>query len=370
MYTLATMKNLFAVLLLACLALPLYAAPTTSTNIQKSSPVILGYYPSWRAKYLPPTNVQYKYFNYITQAFFPTDAGGKMGNDATFDNAAFVAAAHQNGTKVLLSLGGGSNGKAFGEMAANDAARQRYLREVIDFAKQYNYDGVDIDWEFPKKGQEALLVQFVKELHNALQTWRKDAVLTMAVPAAYWSGQYFDVPKLVPYIDYWNIMSYDFHGSWGHAGFLSPLYPTSNDPVDGDKYNLQYSLNYWLQRGVPKANILMGIPCYGRAFATKSWGTKTDEKPMYNAITYRQILPLLDAGWEKHWDDEARVPWIGLPGTDQRISYEDPQSVRLKAQWAKNQGIGGVFFWEISQDYLNGDNYLVGAAWQAMKNSP
>jgi len=353
------MKKFFIFTLLISLALPLYAA---------SSPVILGYYPSWRTGYLPPADVQYKYFNYLTQAFFPTDAQGKMGNDAKFDNAAFVTAAHANGTKVLLSLGGGSNGKAFGEMAASDAARHRYLREVVDFAKQYNYDGVDIDWEFPKKGQEALLVQFVKELHGALQTWRKDAVITMAVPAAYWSGQYFDVPKLVPYINYWNVMSYDFHGSWGHAGFLSPLYPTSSDPVDGDKYNLQYSLNYWLQRGVPKANILMGIPAYGRAFATKAWGTKTDEKPPYNAITYRQILPLLDAGWEKHWDDEAKVPWIELPGTDYRISYENPHSVQLKAQWAKEQGIAGVFFWEISQDYLNGDNYLAREAWKTLKN--
>ncbi len=362
------MKNLFTFLLLTSFALPIYADTATTANTQKSSVVILGYYPSWRAKYLPPADVQYKYFNYITQAFFPTDTNGKMGNDAKFDNTAFVAAAHENGTKVLLSLGGGSNGKAFAEMAANDVARQRYLSEVLDFAKQYNYDGVDIDWEFPKKGQEALLVQFVSELHSALQAWRKDAVITMAVPAAYWSGQYFDVPKLVPYIDYWNIMSYDFHGSWGHAGLLSALYPTSSDPADGDKYNLQYSLNYWLQRGIPKKNILMGIPAYGRAFATKSWGTKTDEKPLYNAITYRQILPLLDAGWEKHWDDEARVPWIGLPGTDQRISYEDPQSVMLKAQWAKAQGIGGVFFWEISQDYLNGDNYLVREAWKVLGN--
>lgn len=363
------MKKFFVFVLLVSLVLPLYADSTPANN-PALAPVILGYYPSWRAGYLSPQDVQYKYFNYLTQAFFPADSQGKMGHDAKFDNTTFVATAHQNNTKVLLSLGGGSNGKAFGEMAASDAARHRYLREVVAFAKQYNYDGVDIDWEFPKKGQEALLVQFVKELHSALQAWRKDAVITMAVPAAYWSGQYFDVPKLVPYIDYWNVMSYDFHGSWGHAGFLSPLYPTSSDPVDGDKYNLQYSLNYWLQRGVPKENILMGIPAYGRAFATKSWGTKTDEKPPYNAITYRQILPLLDAGWEKHWDDEAKVPWIELPGTDYRISYDDPHSVQLKAQWAKDQGIAGVFFWEISQDYLNGDNYLAREAWKIIKDEP
>jgi chitinase len=362
------MKNYLALALLLFFTLPLYADSTTPANVAKPSPVILGYYPSWRAKYLPPADVQYKYFNYVTQAFLPTSADGKLGYSKDFDNAQFVKSAHENGTKVLLSLGGGSNGKAFGEMAANDAARHRYLREVLDFAKRYNYDGVDIDWEFPKKEQEALLVQFVKELHSALQAWRKDTIITMAVPAVYWSGQYFDVPKLVPYIDYWNVMSYDFHGSWGHAGFLSALFPTSSDPVDGDKYNLQYSLNYWLQRGVPKANILMGIPAYGRAFATKSWGTKTDEKPPYNAITYRQILPLLDAGWEKHWDDEAKVPWIELPGTDYRISYEDPHSVQLKAQWAKDQGIGGVFFWEISQDYLNGDNYLAREAWEVLGN--
>lgn len=357
------MINLRATLLLTCLismVLPLHADPI--------KPVILGYYPSWQAKHLPPDQVQYKYFNYVTQAFLSTDAQGEMSADAKFPNQQFVASAHQNGTKVLISLGGGSNGKAFGEMAASDAARHRYLDAVLEFAKTYDYDGVDIDWEFPIKGQDALLVQFVKELHSALKAWRKDAVITIAVPAVYWSGQYFDVPQLVPYIDYWNIMTYDFHGAWGHAGYLSPLFPTSSDPVDGDKYNLQYSLNYWEQRGVPKANILVGIPCYGRGFATKAWGTKTDETPLYKALSYGQILPLLDAGWEKHWDDEAKVPWLGLPGTDQRISYEDPQSVQAKAQWAKEQGLGGVFFWEISQDYLNGDNYLVRAAWQAMNN--
>src|SRR5690606_12906224 len=136
-----------ALVLLTCLTVPLYAdSPTASTA--GSSPIILGYYPSWRSGYLPPAEVQYKYFNYLTQAFFPTDAQGKLGNSAKFDNATFVEAAHANGTKVLLSLGGGSNGKAFAEMAVNDAARKRYLDEVLAFAKQYRYDGVDIDWEF------------------------------------------------------------------------------------------------------------------------------------------------------------------------------------------------------------------------------
>jgi chitinase len=338
---------------------PLRAAP--------SQPVILGYYSSWGAKYLPPQKVQYKYFNYLTQAFLTTDAQGKMSHDAEFDNQQFVTSAHQNGTKVLLSLGGSSNGKAFGEMAASDAARRRFLNEVLAFAKQYDYDGVDIDWEFPEKGQEALLVQFVKELHDALHAWRKDAVITIAVPAHYWSVPYSAAPQLIPYIDYWNIMTYDFHGPWSsHAGLLSALFPTASDPVDGNKTNLQYSLNYWLQRGVPKDHILMGIPCYGRGFATKAWGTKTDEKPLHEELAYRQILPLLDAGWIKHWDNEAKVPWLELPGTDQRITYEDPQSVQLKAQWAKEQGVAGIFFWEISQDYLNGDNYLVRAAWKAI----
>lgn len=328
--------------------------------------VILGYYPSWRAEYLPPHKVQYQYFNYLTQAFLPANAKGKLGYSDKFPNQQFVEAAHQEGTKVLLSLGGGSNDKGFAAMAANAAARHRYIQEVVAFAKLYNYDGVDIDWESPKKGQESLLVEFVRELHGALKTWRKDAVITIAVPAAHWSGRYFDVPKLVPYIDYWNIMTYDFHGSWGHAGFLSPLFPTSSDPVDGDVYNLQYSLNYWVQRGVPKAKVLMGIPCYGRSFATKAWGTNSSEKPLYNALAYRQILPLLDAGWEKHWDEEAKVPWISLPGTDQRISYEDPASVREKTKWAKTQGVAGVFFWEITQDYLNGDNYLIREARKVM----
>ena len=291
-----------------------------------------------------------------------------MSYDTDFDYQQFVTNAHQNGTKVLLGLSGGGNGEPFGKMVSNDQARHRYLQQVIAFAKQYNFDGVDIDWEFPEHGQEALLVQLVKELHSALKAWRSDAVITIAVPASYWSVSYAVAPQLMPYIDYWNIMTYDFHGPWSkHAGLLSALFPTASDPVDGDKGNLQYSLNYWLKNGIPKERILLGIPSYGYGFSTKAWGTKTEEKPMYNSLGYRQIAPLLDAGWVKHWDDQAKVPWLELPGTDQRITYESPESVRLKAEWAKEQGIGGVFFWEISQDYLNGDNYLVREAWKVMR---
>lgn len=346
----------------------LAVATTSAVRAAPDQPIILGYYSNSGAKHVSPQNVKYQYFNYICRAFFTTDTEGKMSYDTAFDHEQFVATAHKNGTNVLLSLGGGGNGDLFGQMVTNDKARQRYVQEVLAFAQKYHYDGVDIDWEFPKSGQQAVLMQLVKELHGAFKAWRDDTLITIAVPAGYWSVPYDIAPQLMPYIDFWNIMTYDFHGPWStHAGLLSALFPTTDQPADCGKKNMEYSLNYWLQRGVPKEKILLGIPGYGYGFATKAWGTKTGEKPKYNSLGYRQILPLLDTGWVKHWDDQAKVPWLELPGENQRITYEDPQSVRLKAQWAKEQGIAGVFFWEISQDYLNGDHYLVREAARVLK---
>ena len=72
----------------------------------------------------------------------------------------------------------------------------------------------------------------------------------------------YDVPVLAQYLDYLNIMSYDFHGSWESVtGHNSPLFS-----CHGDKLNTDTAVKHWISKGFPANRIQMGLGIYGRSF--------------------------------------------------------------------------------------------------------
>ena len=90
-------------------------------------------------------------------------------------------------------------------------------------------------------------------------------LISMAVPVSNWSGQHYDFNSLVENVDYFNAMTYDFHGSWtDHAGHNSPLYPSpANDPDGAISTGFNYLSN---TRGIPKNKINIGLAFYGKQY--------------------------------------------------------------------------------------------------------
>jgi chitinase len=335
-------------------------------------PVILGYYPSWETG-VRPDDLRFERFTHLCYAFATGRKDGTLIADATIKSAKLTDAAHRRGVKVLLSVGGAGSGDRFlNAMADDEAALERYITSLTQLVGQYHYDGVDVDWESPASAKDrGNLVKFVKRLRESLKLRDPNALVTMAVSSGDYSGQWFDMKALKDDVDLLHVMYYDLHGPWsGHAGHNAPMgrVPADeklhggNDPITPER-----AVAYWTQvpgkHEWPKEKLLLGIPLYGRGFQAKQWYDPASSKEYERTyVNYQDALKLVSEGWEKHWDDAAQVPWFSNPGMDEVISYDDERSVELKGKWAKKNGLRGVFFWEVSQDFIGGDHVLVKAA--------
>ena len=331
--------------------------------------VVVGYYPSWGST-LPVAKIDFAPFTHLIHAFV-TLRKGVLHTEGNLPSPELTRAAHAAGVKVLLGLGGADNGKELSAMTQNPEAEEACVQALAKLATDNGYDGIDVDWEFPSAADEANAVVFVGKLRDALRQANPQALVTMPLPWLDSQGHYFDGPKLAPLLDFVFLMTYDAHGPWKvdahtfcHAGFNAPLRETTADPVDGGLYSFRKAVDYWRGKGFADRQIVVGIHGFGHGFLVEKWGETPLKPSAHGDIDYRKIPPLLAIGWQRHWDDEAGVPWLQSPPgfPPELITYDDPESVALKGKWAREAGVGGIFFWEISADSIQGRNVLVEAA--------
>ena len=323
-------------------------------------PFVLGYYTDWQEN-LPPEKIDYSLYTHITHSFAVLNERGEMKLPDTKQAKALTAFARRTGVKTILALGGANSGKGFAAATATDAQLTSFVRQVAQALGDSGYDGVDVDWEVPgnpeeKKRMEAL----VKALRVALPK----AVLTAATPASDWSGKWYATEALLPYLSFINVMTYDFHGEWGdHAGHNASLTPTPLDKEDG-AFCAAASIDYWVKKkGWPADKLLLGIPLYGRGFKTATIGGAAKGKYAGSYVSFNDVKKWArDTAWNAKRDADAQVPYLEKKDGTEFVSYEDAESARRKGAFARKLGLGGIFFWEISQDFDGRTNPLVRSA--------
>jgi chitinase len=168
-------------------------------------------------------------------------------------------------------------------------------------------------------------------------------------------------------MDFINVMTYDFFGSWSQqAGHHTALFESSK----AKGISTQKAMAYWHQdKGIPKDKLLVGLPLYSRGFAAARPydPVNRDASRAYQALAYRDLHPLIKDGWKCTWDDDTQNPWLTSPEGDYVHSYDNERSLTIKTHWAVQQNYRGVFFWEIKQDRLNdGSNPLLEASRKAL----
>lgn len=336
----------------------------TSASIAQSK-LIVGYYPSWSKSSYPHTVVQYKHLTHIAHAFIFPNTDGSLDLSEFTHYPELIQSAHQNGVKVVISVGGWNpKTPRFRQMVADSNARKRFVAALKAFCTTYGYDGADIDWEYPEAQDRMSGVQLFRELREAFPKLVLPLSLSIAAPSSDWQGGY-DWAVMNEVLDWIGVMTYDFYGSWtSKAGPNSPLYGNATLAEWGW---IDDSVSYYKGKGVPLAKLLIGIPFYGWQFnASAMYGASSGA----SQLPYDSIAPLLQQGWTRTWDTTTKVPHIINADRTRVISYDDTVSISDKTSYVKAQQLGGTIIWALGQDYLlNGQQPLLSAVGNGLRTT-
>ncbi len=330
---------------------------------------VVAYFPLWlRNSGYSENDIDFSVVTHVAHFSVSPRADGTIDvpDWGPFPDPRLIAKAHAAGAKVVLTVGGdhAAATQAFAAMTASTAARRAFVKNLTDLIAANGYDGVDLDWEFPQSAADrAGLTALVKDLRAALDN---DKSLSIAAPASDWYGRWFDIPAMLPYLDWIGAMTYSLTAaSWSdHSGHNAALYSppaASSGPAAGD-VAVDTTRAYYLSRGVPAAKLLIGLPFFGQKFdgATAMYQPLTSSTG--EALDYRDIEPLVGHGWSARRDDTADVPYLVRSGTAGVISYDDPASIADKCNYVVQNGMGGAIIWHLGKDRLGAAQPLLNAA--------
>lgn len=306
----------------------------------------------------PPTNINYKLYTHLCHAFVTLDARGNVKTNANVPSRKLVQEAHEAGVKALLSLGGWGWDEQFAAMARDGEAEDRFVRAVLELVEKFDYDGIDLDWEYPDTPEEVVgFDRLARRFRSALDAMgvskQREMLQTIAVSSHPGTLKWLSNELLLSTMDWVNVMTYDMAGDWtDYAGHHAPLHASPKQP--GQPNSCEVTIRHLLDRGMPAERLALGIPLYGRGFAAAEPYAPA-KKPAPGARqpggNYSRLFVLQNEhGWKKVRDEQTKVPWLLAPDGNGVIGFDDPESVALKTGWAMSLGLRGVFFWEIAAD--------------------
>ncbi len=268
--------------------------------------------------------------------------------------------------QILLSVGGWSWSDHFSDAALTAASRQQFAQSAVALVRAHHLDGLDLDWEYPGQPGEGnvyrpedattftLLLDAVRNALDAAaeEEGRADRPYLLTIAAA--AGErYLDHTEMAEAqrpLDFVNLMTYDFSGPWSErTGHHTNLSPTPGAPSVRD------AVDRIVAAGVPAEKIVVGAAFYGYRWegvepAANGLGqTYTGD---VSAVGFGELADRVIGrdGFVRHWDDAAEAPFLWNPETRTFISYEDEESIRRKAEYVRERGLGGLMYWQHLHD--------------------
>ncbi|WP_236788517.1 glycoside hydrolase family 18 protein [Amycolatopsis sp. GM8] len=267
------------------------------------------------------------------------------------------------GLKVIYSFGGWTWSSGFGQAAQNPAAFADSCYNLLHDPRWAGvFDGIDIDWEYPNAcglSCDTSGAAAYKNLMGALRSRFGGELVTSAITADGTSGGKIDAADYggaAQYVDWYNVMTYDYFGAFDADGPTAPHSPlTSYDGIPIAGFYADAAIQKLKSKGVPPSKMLLGIGFYGRG-----WTGVTQAAPGGSATG--AAPGKYEAGIEDYKLIKSRCPSNGtVAGTAYAFcgsewwSYDTPSTIAGKIGYARDQGLGGAFVWELSGDTTNGE---------------
>jgi chitinase len=360
---------LVILLLVLAIGSSAFAQTAASANLTKR---LIGDYGYWSRTQTPPYSSDQIPFNkltHINHAGVSFDANGNLIIPSGFIEKALLTKAHNHGVKVMLLVGGDFEG-----LETTTGGLDALLANLNVFLKEYGYDGVDIDWEYPATTQDA---SFFHSLMLGLRSILPSPQYIISADVAPWGGSGYDFPDTKFIVDYFNIMTYDCAGPWTDSAQLnSAIFWDNNDP---EAYNCQPggsvkdAIDIYFGLQIPPAQLNIGTPFYGYIYHKVSalWGfcpgedcTNYADSENYGTFFKQRINAM---GWRTYYDPYSLVPYmLKADGSDGFITYDDASSTFYRVWYTDwGRGLGGTFIWSLDADYDGTTQDLLDAAYNA-----
>ncbi|XP_018569614.1 uncharacterized protein LOC108909693 [Anoplophora glabripennis] len=262
--------------------------------------------------------------------------------------------------KVLLSIGRTDSKDIlhFSNMVNDESKKATFIESASSLIETYNFDGINIEWFYPKYIDK---VGYTKLLQDLRKKCNEKGWLLTAIVYAIPDGTGYDGPEMSSALDFIIIRTYDYHGYWSYyTGQNSGLYASSVENIwEKNNLNIDAGVKNWLKLGVPKSKIVLSIAFYGRSFTLKDKNQNGLHAPFTGVglgdgfLRYSKMCTIKNFNnWTSVWDEEQKS--IYSYNEDQWIGHESKDTVRIKAAYAKDNGLLGVNVWPIDGDDIYG----------------
>ncbi|MFD6950618.1 MULTISPECIES: glycoside hydrolase family 18 protein [unclassified Nocardiopsis] len=282
-----------------------------------------------------------------------------------------------------LSLGGWNWSTHFSTAARTEGSREAFAASCLDLWLRGDlpvfedepqggdgvaagiFDGIDLDWEWPGGGGRSgnvehpddaanftlLVAEFRRQLDALSRETGEDYTLSVSLPGGATASGAYDA-EIFDHVDFATVQGYDFAGPWSEeTAYHSNLYSPGFDP---DADSVDRAVRSYLDMGAPRERLVVGVPAFGRGWqgvdpADDGRGQAADgpADDAYDGPTMA-FSDLQEREGRRFLDEEAGAYWV-YDG-DEWWTYDNPEVIRLKGEYVRERGLGGLMVWSLDMD--------------------
>ncbi len=308
--------------------------------------VVFGWFPYWQGDtYL---NFEWSLLSDLSYFSYEVDPStGKATTTHGWSTAAVIDSAQAHGVRVNLCVTLFSDHETF---FGDSTAKQTLIDSLIAMVRQRNANGVNIDFEAVPSSQATNFNNFLVDLCEQMHSQIPGSQVSIALYAVDWSNV-FDEPTLNNYLDYFIIMGYDYYYAGSSlSGPNDPCYPFTSSG-----YNLSRSVNYYLNAGISKEKLVLGLPYYGFDWPTKSATPGDSTTANASVKLYKTVMDNTSGYYStdnNHWDNNSMSSyWIYKNDSKWHQCFlDDAHAMGKRLDLINQTGIAGMGIWALGYD--------------------